>query len=150
LPLEGELERKFAALRAELELRVLACAADRRAHGDRTFELVPPFRPRRLDGLAFQLVLPALVAREVRTFEPDAVFAEGTQQALAALLGRRLARRRTPVVLEVHGDWRAMTRLYGSRLRRLLDPLADRLSLLALHQADAVRTLSPATTRLVL
>ena len=150
LPLEGELERKFAALRDELELRVLACAADRREHGDGTFELVHPFRPRQLDGLVFQLVLPALVARQIRTFDPDAVFAEGTQRALAALLGRRLARRRTPVVLEVHGDWRAVTRLYGSRFRRLLDPLADRLSVLALHRADAVRTLSPATTRLVL
>jgi glycosyltransferase involved in cell wall biosynthesis len=52
-------------------------------------------------------------------------------------------------VLEVHGDWRTVTRLYGSRLRRVLDPLADRLSLAALRRTDAVRTLSPATTRLV-
>jgi glycosyltransferase involved in cell wall biosynthesis len=149
LPLDGSLDRKFAALRGELDVRVLACAPERGVDGDQTFSLVPPFRPRRLDGLLFQTALPSLVARELRDFQPDAVFAEGTHCTLAALLGRTLARRHAPVVLEVHGDWRAVTRLYGSRLRRLLGPLADRLSLAALRRADAVRTLSPATTRLV-
>src|SRR5689334_8000337 len=124
LPLDRSLERKFDALRGELELRVLACASERAVTGDGMFSLVPPFRPRRLDGLLFQAILPFLVARELRDFEPDAVFADGTHRTLATLVGRTLARRRPAVVLEVHGDWRAVTRLYGSRLRRVLAPLA--------------------------
>jgi glycosyltransferase involved in cell wall biosynthesis len=149
LPLDRPLERKFAALRDELEVRVLACAPDGASRGDGTFSLVPPLGPRRLEGLLFQLALPPLVAREVRRFQPDVVFADGTHRTLATLLGRRLALRQVPVVLEVHGDWRAVTRLYGSRLRRLLDPIADRLSVAAVRRADAVRTLSAATSRLV-
>ena len=51
--------------------------------------------------------------------------------------------------MEVHGDWRTATRLYGSGLRRLLSPPADALGALALRRADSVRTLSPFTTGLV-
>ena len=149
LPLDPALERKFTALKEQMDVRVLACSPDAAARGDETFALVPPLRPGRLDGLLFQAVLPLLVAKEIRAFRPDAVFADGTHRTVATLAGRRLARRRAAVVLEVHGDWRAVTRLYGSRLRRLLDPIADRLSLLALRRADVVRSLSPATTRLV-
>src|SRR5438093_315776 len=132
-----------------MEVRVLACAPEGAKRRDPTFELVPPFRPRRLDGLLFHALLPLLIAREIRSFRPDAVLAEGPHRAFAALAGRALARRRAAVVAEVHGDWRAVTRLYGSRLRRLLGPVADRISLVALRRADAVRTLSPATTQLV-
>ena len=101
LPLDRALERKFAALKEQMDVRVLACSPDAAARGDETFALVPPLRPRRLDGLHFQAVLPRLVAREIRAFRPDAVFADGTQRTLAALAGRRLARRRAAVVLEV-------------------------------------------------
>jgi glycosyltransferase involved in cell wall biosynthesis len=149
LPLDRTLERKFAALGEQMDVRVLACSPGEAARGDETFRLVPPLRPRRLDGLLFQALLPLLVAREIRSFRPDAVFADGTHRTLATLAGRRLARRRSAVVLEVHGDWRAVTRLYGSRLRRLFAPLADGLSLVALRRADAVRALSPATAGLV-
>src|SRR4029077_12364742 len=40
-------------------------------------------------------------------------------------------------------------RLYGSRLRLLLSPLADAVSRYAVRHADAVRTVSPYTTALV-
>ena len=48
----------------------------------------------------------------------------------------------TKVIADVHGDWRAPTRLYGSRARRLLDPLADALARVGLRRADGVRTIS--------
>jgi glycosyltransferase involved in cell wall biosynthesis len=49
----------------------------------------------------------------------------------------------------VHGDYRAPTRLYGSRLRSLLNPAADRVAESALRRADGVRTVTAYTTELV-
>ena len=51
--------------------------------------------------------------------------------------------------MEVHGDWRTATRLYGSRWRRLLAPLGDAIGSWSVRRADAVRTISPYTTGLV-
>ena len=65
------------------------------------------------------------------------------------LLGRSLSGVHAPVILDVHGDWRSSTRLYGSAARRLFNPLADRIALSALRRADAVRTISDYTTGLV-
>jgi glycosyltransferase involved in cell wall biosynthesis len=53
------------------------------------------------------------------------------------------------VVVEIHGDWRTWSRLYGSRARAVVAPLADRAALVAIRGADAVRTLSPFTTGIV-
>jgi glycosyltransferase involved in cell wall biosynthesis len=53
------------------------------------------------------------------------------------------------VLVDVHGDWRTSTRLYGSPLRQVLSPAADRVALAALRRADGVRTVSPYTTGLV-
>ena len=148
LPLDPPLARKFEALSDRLELRVLASAPAGAPRRDGTFRLAGPVRPGPLDGPLYYARLPLRVARELLRFQPDAIVADGPPKALAALVARALLRRRTPVVLELHGDWHADTRLYGSRLRRLLAPLADRLCASALRRADAVRTLSPATTRL--
>ena len=148
LPLEPGLARKFDALRGVVELRVLASAAAGSPLGDGTFDLVPPVSPRALDGLAFHLALPWRVARELRSFRPDLVLAQSPYDAAASLLARRFAGGRTRVVVELHGDWRTATRLYGSRARRVLGPLVDRLGTAALRRADAVRTVSPYTTAL--
>ena len=104
---------------------------------------------RLLDGPLWYLRLPGRVARELRSFDPDAVIAQGAQETALALLARRLARSHVKVVLDVHGDWKAPTRLYGSRARRLLDPLSDALARRALRRADGVRTISEYTTELV-
>ena len=53
LPLEPGLARKFDALRAVVDLRVIGSAPAGSPTGDATFRLVPPLRPRALDGLAF-------------------------------------------------------------------------------------------------
>jgi glycosyltransferase involved in cell wall biosynthesis len=70
-------------------------------------------------------------------------------ETAAALAGRRLARVDTAVIADVHGDYRAPTRLYGSRLRGLLNPIADRVAESALRRADGVRTVTAYTTELV-
>jgi len=86
LPLSPSLAQKFEALGRELDVRVLASAAPGSAPGDRTFALVPQFRPRRLDGLAFWFALPWRTARLVRDFRPDAVVCQTAYDAAAALL----------------------------------------------------------------
>ena len=70
-------------------------------------------------------------------------------ETVAFLLARRLAGSRAKVILDVQGDWHEATRLYGSPLRRLLNPVNDALAPLAVRRADAVRTVSTQTTGLV-
>jgi glycosyltransferase involved in cell wall biosynthesis len=139
LPLPPDQVRKWNAVRAELDFRVLATGKG----GDAEFRLVPQ------DGAAFYAALPARIARELRDFRPDAVVAQGAHETAAALAARRLARLDTAVIADVHGDWRAPTRLYGSRLRGLLSPAADRVAESALRHADGVRTVTGYTTGLV-
>jgi len=81
----------------------------------------------------------------VREFRPDAVLTQSPYEAAAVLA----ARPGVPVILEIHGDWRTATRLYGSGARQLLSPLADRIALAAVRRVDAVRTISTFTTELV-
>jgi glycosyltransferase involved in cell wall biosynthesis len=149
LPLAPSLAQKFDALGRELELRVLASAAPGSPTGDAIFTLVPPLRPRALDGLVFWLALPGRIARVLRAFRPEAVLCQTAYDAAAALLARRIARVPARVILEVHGDWRTSTRLYGSPARRVLGRAGDAVAAAALRRADAVRTVSPFTAGLV-
>ncbi len=147
LPLSPALQRKFAALGAELDVHVLAAAQRGNGGSDPRFRLVRPLPL--LDGPLFYARFPFLVARELRRVRPDAVLVQGAQETALALAGRRLARSPAKIVLDLHGDPGSPTRLYGSRWRRLLAPAADRLARRAIRRADAVRTLSPFTTQLV-
>jgi len=147
-PLSVTQARKFEAVGRELDYRVVGSAATREPPPPR-FTLLPPLRPRALDGAAFYLRLPFLLARELRSFDPDAVIAQSPYEGLAALAARQLARSQTPVIVEVHGDWRTAARLYGSPLRAALGPLADRAAALGVRRADAVRTVSGFTSGLV-
>ncbi len=143
LPLPASTERKFAALRERFDLRVLATAADGTAQDDGVFRLVG--RSPAADGALFYLLLPFRVRRLVRSGRPAAIQTQSPYEA--ALVS--LARTGAPLVVELHGDWRTATRLYGSRLRRVLAPLADRVGTYGIRHADAVRTISPFTSGLV-
>ena len=149
LPLDASLARKFDALGERFEVRVLASAPAGAPTGDAVFTLVPPFPVRPLDGLVFYLALPVRTARELRRFRPDAVVAQSAYEAAATLVARRLARVPARVVLDVHGDWRTSTRLYGARGRKLLAPIGDAVAAAAVRRADAVRTITGYTTELV-
>jgi glycosyltransferase involved in cell wall biosynthesis len=142
LPLEPSLQRKFDALHERFDLRVLGSGGGE----DDTFSLYPPGP---LDGLGYHAGLPFRVARELRSRPADAILVQGPHEAALALAGRALARSKAQLIVDVHGDWRTATRLYGSPARRLLDPLADRLAAWALRRADKVRTVSEYTSRLV-
>ncbi len=142
-PLSPSIERKFAPLRARFELRVLATSADGRAHDNGIFRLLPrvPF----LDGLVFYALLPLRARRVAREFRPAVIVAQSPYEGAFVRLGRTGAK----VVVEVHGDWRTATRLYGSQLRRFFSPLADRLGTWGIRRADSVRTISGYTSGLV-
>jgi len=148
-PLGRGLELRFEALSGQLHWRQLGTAADGKPSSDSRLVLARPFPLGLFDGPLYYARLPRRIARELRRFEPDAVISQGAQETALALLARRLARSKSKVILDLHGDWRASTRLYGSRARRLLDPLADALARSALRRADAVRTISTYTTELV-
>jgi glycosyltransferase involved in cell wall biosynthesis len=146
LPLSPALARKFDALSAELDLRVLA--ADGGGPGsDPRFRLVP--RMPVLDGPAFYGLLSLRVARELRDFRPDAVLAQGAQEAALVDVARKLARVSTRVIADIHGDPASPTRLYGSRARKSLAPLADGLARYGLRHSNGVRTISAYTSGLV-
>jgi glycosyltransferase involved in cell wall biosynthesis len=153
LPLSPSLAQKFDALEAELDVRVLATsgggASGSGDGADPRFRLIDPIRPRRLDGAAFYAALPFRVAQELRAFRPDAVLAQGAQEAALAILGRRLARVPTRVIADIHGDPAAPARLYGSPARKALAPIADALGRYGLRKSDGVRTISAYTSRLV-
>jgi glycosyltransferase involved in cell wall biosynthesis len=142
-PLSPSLERKWNAIGNELDYRVLAGGTG----GNGAFHLVgklPAF-----DGAAFFAALPTRIARHLRDFRPHAVLAQGAHEAAAALTGRKLAQVETAVIADIHGDWRTPTRLYGSRVRGVLNPLADRAALTALRNADGIRTVTAYTSDLV-
>jgi glycosyltransferase involved in cell wall biosynthesis len=144
LPLDENLERKFDALGNELTIRVLGSAQSDSPLSSQTFRLVRR-KPGPLDGVLFYATLPALVANELRSFRPDAVITQSAYEAAAALLARAITRSRARIVTEVHGDWDTATELYGSRSRRLLWPIAARVSRYAVRRADGVRAVSDFT-----
>jgi glycosyltransferase involved in cell wall biosynthesis len=149
LPLEGAQRRKWDAIGDVVEHRVLAAAPAGGPTDDGHFRLAGPAKPSRLDGALFYLRLPSRIARELRSFRPEAAVVQGVQEGAAFLLGRRLARSNAKLILDVQGDWHETTRLYGSPFRRLLNPLNDALPRLVVRRADAVKTVSTQTTGLV-
>jgi glycosyltransferase involved in cell wall biosynthesis len=142
LPLDGPLAAKWDALSAVFDLRVLASGTG----SDPRFRL---FAPRPLEGPLFYATLPARVARELRAFRPDAVVAESAFEGVGAELARLATRSPAKLVVEVHGDWRTSTRLYGSRARGALGPAADRLATWAVRRADGHRAVSEFTASFV-
>ena len=141
LPLPDWLGRKFDALERQLDFRVIASVDGRTiAAKDERFRLLEPSRIGLLDGVLFYLRLPFHVRRQIIDFRPDAIMAESPYSAAASLVGRAWTRGQRPqVIVEIHGDWRTATRLYGSPSRRVLSPLADAVGRIALRRGDAVR-----------
>jgi glycosyltransferase involved in cell wall biosynthesis len=140
LPLEPWLAKKWDALAEVLDLRVLNAGS---GDGDDRFRLLPDA------AVAFYPRLPLEVARELRSFRPDAVVAADPYVGAGVLTARSLARSAARVIVEVHGDPQTFTRLYGSPARRALSPAADAVSGVTLRRADATRALSHFTSSLV-
>jgi glycosyltransferase involved in cell wall biosynthesis len=146
LPLREAESRKFVALATTVEWHLLARGA--RPHDDDAITLIGPSRLGPLDGLWFNLRLAVSVARLARRCRPEVVIAQDPFVGASALLARPFGGCDYAVVVEVHGDWRTATRLYGRRLRRLLAVPADAVARRAIRSADAVRAISAFTARL--
>ena len=142
-PLSESERRKWDAIREEVDFRMLAAGKPDGVEFPLWSEA--PL----LAGPAYYAALPARIARELRRFRPQAVVAQGAHETAAALAARRVAGVDTSVIADVHGDYRAPTRLYGSRLRGLLNVVADRTARTALRHADGIRTVTTYTTQLV-
>ena len=84
LPLSPSLARKWDAIGAELEFRVLAGGTG----SNGAFHLARELPA--LDGPAFFAALPLRIARELREFKPDAVLAQGAHEMLRVLVDLRL------------------------------------------------------------
>ena len=148
--LQPYLRQKYELLSRHLDVVLiqLGCGGRRSVAG----LTVLPLRavgPKPLRSLAYYLLGPLLALREAAG-APSAVVCQSPLEAAWLLALRRLLprRRRPRVVVEVHGDWRTATRLYGSRYRRLLSPLVDPLALRALRHADRVRAVGAHTAQL--
>ena len=105
---------------------------------------LPALWPRPLGSAFFYVAAPALATALAAARPGGAVVCQSPFEAAGALAWRRLvpARRRPRVVVELHGDWRTASRLYGHRSRRLVAPAADRIAAAAVRRADRVRAVS--------
>jgi glycosyltransferase involved in cell wall biosynthesis len=143
------IRRKWNALSELLEIRVVVESDEPEVLHDARFLALRPTRSSTVAGPAFYARLPHAMYRELKTRRPDAIVAQAPYDALPVLLARALCGLRTvPLIIEVHGDWRTATRLYGSRLRLLLSPLVDLAGAWALRRATTIRTIGPAMSRL--
>ena len=149
LPLDDTQRRKWDAVGELLDYRIVAAAQSGSPTDAERFRLAGPTRPRALDGALYYLRLPLRVGRELRRFRPDVVIAQNVHETVIVLGARSAVRSRARIVLDLHGDWRVATRLYGSRLRALLNPVNDLIGPFAIRHADAVRVISAWTAGLV-
>ncbi len=114
--------------------------------GDCVHVSLPALRPPVLGGMLFYSVGPLIAVIAAVRRSPSAIVCQSPLEGLGTVLAVRLVprRRRPPVQIELHGDWRAAPRLYGSRLRHLIAPLSDRLCVWALRRADRLHVVSEA------
>lgn len=148
LPLSNDLAKKWDAVSQELDVRVIG-----RAQGvqstDPRFRLVAKAPPP-LGSPAYYASLPAILARELRRFRPDVIIAHSPYDAFAALPVLKVARPSPKLLVEVHGDWRTSSRLYGSPVRRVAAGVTDRAAVFALRRSTGTRAVGEFTAALAL
>jgi glycosyltransferase involved in cell wall biosynthesis len=140
LPLSPALARKWDAVCDKLDVRVIGRARSVES-SDPRFRLIPQALPP-LRGLGYYAWLPVVVRDEMRRFRPDVIVTKSPFEAFALLPVWKLARPRPKLLVDLHGDWRTASRLYGSSLRRLYAGFTDRAAVFALRRADGTRAIS--------
>jgi glycosyltransferase involved in cell wall biosynthesis len=109
----------------------------------------PVVRPKALESVLFYSLAPPL-AVGLAAGRPAVVVCQSPYEAIGAVaLARALPQRFRPrVVVELHGDWRSASRLYGGAGRERFAALADDLATAALRRADRVRVIGEFTEEL--
>jgi glycosyltransferase involved in cell wall biosynthesis len=112
---------------------------------------LPELRPPALGGALFYAVGPLVGAAFALIRKIDVIVCQSPYEGIGAIGVTRLVprARRPAIVVEVHGDWRTATRLYGSSARRLVSPVADVLAMWAIQRADSIRVIGEFTEGLV-
>lgn len=152
-PPGGGTERKFEIVSRHLDATFVVTGPSgvRTIAGVRVIAM-PLERAGLLGGLAFYSVAPVVAVALAAKRPGTTVVCQSPYEAAGVLVLRLLLprQRRPRVVVEVHGDWRTASRLYGSRRRRLLTPAADAVAGWSIRHADRVRAVGPTMERLAL
>ncbi|HTD50953.1 MAG TPA: glycosyltransferase, partial [Acidimicrobiia bacterium] len=126
---------------------VIVCPATRAGisrPGGATVVGLPPLRTPVFGTALFYTVAPIIALAIAASRGETAIVCQSPYEGFGVLALRKLLppRLRPSVQIELHGDWRTATRLYGSPHRRFLSGAADRIGRWALRRADRVRPVS--------
>jgi glycosyltransferase involved in cell wall biosynthesis len=137
-------ERKLRLFEAQAQATVVGTGKGLRRIGATRLIGVPWSATPLIGGPAFYVLGPVLATLWAAGRSSAAIVCQSPFEAAGCIVLRVAtpARFRPRVVVEVHGDWRATSRLYGSWTRRLLAPAADKVAGWAVRRADRVRTVS--------
>jgi glycosyltransferase involved in cell wall biosynthesis len=126
---------------------VIVCPATRAGisrPGGATVVGLPPLRTPVVGTALFYSVAPIVALAIAGGRRETAIVCQSPYEGFGVLVLRKLlpSRLRPRVQIELHGDWRTATRLYGSSRRRFVSGAADRIACWALRRADRVRPVS--------
>jgi glycosyltransferase involved in cell wall biosynthesis len=151
MPLSADLERKFDLIARHVKPTFIGigAAGNSKARGVRIIRF--PHLPSPIGTAIFYSLAPALSLLLAAGRSRDAIVTQSPLEGFGVVLLRGLlpGRLRPPLVIEVHGDWRTATTLYGKAWRRPASPFVDRIAQWALRRTDRVRVIDDFTKRLV-
>jgi glycosyltransferase involved in cell wall biosynthesis len=146
-PLSPDMRRKIGLLMRYADPLFICVGRPGMRHAGKPLEFVfPKGTPRALTSALFYGLAPIVGVGLAAGRRRAAVVCQSPYEAFGVLAFTRAQPRwlRPPVDVELHGDWRTATRLYGGRSRSGLSPLADRAATWALRHADRVRVVAEA------
>jgi len=150
-PAPSDLDAKLRVMTRHADIRLVGVGRPgvRSIGVTRTYAF-PTVRPKLLESVLFYAFAPAVGVGLAAGRRRSAVVCQSPYEAVVATsLARALPRGARPrIVVEVHGDWRSASRLYGGGGRERLSSIADRLAGAALRRADRVRVIGPFTAEL--
>lgn len=139
----GDLDRKFSILSKHLDAVVVGAGRVQRVRRSGVQAIGIP-------RMLFYMAAPPLAVAVAALRRGTVITCQSPFEAFPAMLVSRLLphRIRPLLVVEVRGDWRTATRLYGKPVRRLLAPLVDRCAAWTVVHSDCVRAIGQYTERL--
>jgi glycosyltransferase involved in cell wall biosynthesis len=147
-----DLKRKFEILGRHLNVTLVAVGPHPLQQiGSTTVIAFPLLRPKPLGSLVYYSLAPAVAFLLALGRRNCSIVCQSPFEALGVVLISRFFPQsaRPGIVIEAHGHWHIAARLSGARARRIVAPLADRLTGWSLRRADRVRVVGRDTEGLV-